>query len=74
MQDQGLSQRQRLRMVGMSASALRHRPQPDRNAELKAKLVHFAHRYRRYGAEMMHLKLQQAGWKVNPKRVERLYR
>ena len=33
-----------------------------------------AQRHRRYGAGMIQLKLRQAGWKVNHKRVERLYR
>ena len=73
-QDKGLSQRHGLRIVGMSASALRYRPQPDRNAQLRAKIVQLAQRHRRYGAEMIQLKLQQAGWRVNHKRVERIYR
>ena len=32
-----------------------------------------AHRHRRYGAGMIHLKLRQAGERVNHKRVHRLY-
>ena len=60
--------------MGMSASALRYRPQPERNATLRTQIVQLAQRHRRYGAEMIQLKLRQAGWKVNHKRVERLYR
>ena len=74
MQGKGLSQRHGLRIVSMSASALRYEPQPDRNAVLRARILQLAQRHRRYGAEMIQLKLCQAGWKVNHKRVERLYR
>lgn len=63
-----------LQIVTMSASAFGYQPQPDRNVALRAQIVQLAQRYRRYGAEMIQLKLRQAGWKVNHKRVERLYR
>jgi len=58
----------------MSASALRYQPREDRNGELRQKILALAHRHRRYGVGMIHLKLGQAGWRVNYKRVERLYR
>jgi putative transposase len=74
MVDKGLSERRALRVVCMSASALRYRPRPDRNVELRERIVALAHRYKRYGVEMIHLKLRQAGLVVNHKRVERLYR
>jgi transposase InsO family protein len=57
----------------MSASALRYQPRPDRNGELRQRIVQLAQRHRRYGAGMIHLKLRQAGIAVNHKRVERLY-
>lgn len=57
----------------MSASALRYVPEPDRNVELKEKIVALAQRHRRYGADMIYLKLRQGGLRVNHKRVERLY-
>jgi putative transposase len=57
----------------MSASALRYRPAPDRNAALREQIVELAHRHRRYGAGMIYLKLRQAGQVVNHKRVDRLY-
>lgn len=57
----------------MSASALRYRPAPDRNAALRRKIVALAQRHRRYGAGMIYLKLRQTGMVVNHKRVERLY-
>ena len=69
----GLSERHALRIIGMSASAYRYRPAPDRNRVLKNQIVALAHRHRRYGAGMIYLKLRQAGKSVNHKRVERLY-
>lgn len=69
----GLSERQALRVVGMSASAYRYQPAPDRNSALREQIVALAHRHRRYGAGMIYLKLRQAGQRVNHKRVERLY-
>jgi transposase InsO family protein len=69
----GLSERHALRVVGMSASAYRYQPMPDRNHDLRARIVALAHRHRRYGAGMIYLKLRQSGQPVNHKRVERLY-
>ena len=73
MRTKGLSERQALRIVRMSASSLRYRPRPDGNAVLRRKIVALAQRHRRYGAAMIYLKLRQAGEVVNHKRVERLY-
>ncbi len=69
----GLTERRSLAIVGMSASALRYEPRPDRNVALRARIVTLAQRHRRYGVGMIHLKLRQAGEVVNYKRVERLY-
>ncbi len=74
MQTKGLSERRGLAVAGMSASSLRYEPRPDRNAPLRQRIVALAQRHRRYGVEMIHLKLRQAGQLVNYKRVERLYR
>lgn len=69
----GLSERRALAVVRMSASAYRYEPKPDRNGELRERILALAQRYKRYGVGMIHLKLRQAGWRVNYKRVERLY-
>lgn len=69
----GLSERRALSVVRMSASALRYEPRPDRNLELRERIVALAQRHTRYGVGMIHLKLRQAGLPVNYKRVERLY-
>ena len=73
LEDHGLSERRALRIAGMSASALRYAPRPDANTGLRAQIIELAQRHRRYGAEMIYLKLRQAGQRVNHKRVERLY-
>lgn len=74
MTTQGLSERQSLKVLRMSASALRYQPVPDRNGELRERIVALAHRHCRYGAGMIYLKLRQSGLIVNHKRVDRLYR
>ena len=74
MQTRGLSERRSLAVAGMSASSLRYEPRPDQNIQLRQRIVALAQRHRRYGVEMIHLKLRQAGQLVNYKRVERLYR
>jgi len=71
--DKGLSERRSLAIVGMSASAYRYQPRPDRNVALRAWIVALAQRHKRYGVGMIHLKLRQEGEPVNYKRVERLY-
>jgi putative transposase len=73
MVERGLSERRALAVIGMSPSSLRYASGPDRNAELRVRIVALAHRHRRYGAGMIYLKLRQAGDRVNHKRVERLY-
>lgn len=70
---QGVSERHALRVVAMSASALHYEPAPDRNLALRERIKVLAHRYRRYGAGMIYLKLRQEGEIVNHKRVDRLY-
>ena len=70
----GLTERHALQVVAMSASALRYRSRGEGNEALRSSIVDLAHRHRRYGWRMIHLKLAQAGWAVNHKRVRRLYR
>jgi putative transposase len=73
MTEKGLSQRRALLVAQMSASALRYQPAPDRNLELRERIVTLAQRHRRYGSGMIYLKLRQEGLLVNHKRVDRLY-
>ena len=69
----GLSERRALTVVRMGAAALRYAPRPDRDADLRDRIIALAHRHRRYGAGMIYLKLRQEGRAVNHKRVDRLY-
>ena len=69
----GMSERGALRIIGISASALRYEPAADRNCALKEKIIALAQRHRRYGSGMIYLKLRQAGEIVNHKRVDRIY-
>ena len=68
-----LSERRALAVVRMSASALRYTSRPDKNVELRQRILALAQRYKRYGVGMIYLKLRQEQWPVNYKRVERLY-
>ena len=69
----GLSERHASRIARISASAFRYQRRPERNVELRSEIVRLAYRHKRYGASMIGLKLWQSGWRVNHKRVERLY-
>ena len=71
--ERGFTERQALALVRMSASALRYVPRPDRNSELRERILALAQRHKRYGVGMIYLKLRQEQWLVNYKRVERLY-
>ncbi len=71
--ERGLTERRALAVVRMSASALRYAPRPDRNIELRERILALAQRHKRYGVGMIYLKLRQEQWPVNYKRVERLY-
>jgi len=73
-QARGLSERRALRRAQLSGSVLRYEPRADRNQALRAHIVDMAHRHRRYGYRMIHLRLRHEGWTINLKRVRRLYR
>ena len=47
--DKGLSERRALSVMRMSASALRYEPRPDRNVELRERILALAQRHKRYG-------------------------
>lgn len=68
-----LSERRSLAIAGMSESAYRYEPRPDRNVDLREMISVLANRHKRYGVGMIYLKLRQAGHAVNYKRVGRLY-
>lgn len=53
--DKGLSERRSLAVAGMSASAYRYAMRPDRNVELRQRILTLAQRHKRYGVGMIHL-------------------
>lgn len=73
-QSRGLSERRALRLACLSPSVLRYERRDDGNGELRKRIVALAHRHRRHGYRMIHLRLTREGWAVNLKRVRRLYR
>ena len=58
----------------LSRSSHRYVPEPERNVELRARLKELAKQRRRFGCKRLYLLLRREGFKVNHKRVERLYR
>lgn len=53
---------------------LRYQPKKENEAALRADLIRLASQYGRYGYRRIHALLQVEGWRVNHKRIERLWR
>jgi transposase InsO family protein len=71
----GVSERRACRALGQHRSVQRHaaKPRPG-EAALTAEIVALAGAYGRYGYRRVTALLRRAGWRVNAKRVERLWR
>ena len=71
----GVPERRACRVLGQHRSTQRKSPTaPDDEAALTADIVALATRYGRYGYRRITALLRDAGWVVNRKRVERLWR
>jgi transposase InsO family protein len=71
----GLSERRVCRALGQHRSTQRKIPTtPDDEAALTADITALALQYGRYGYRRITALLREAGWKVNRKRVERIWR
>jgi len=71
----GLSERRACRVLGQHRSTQRKIPMgPDDEAALTADITALALQYGRYGYRRITALLRDAGWKVNRKRVERIWR
>jgi transposase InsO family protein len=71
----GVSERRVCRVLGQPRSTQRHRGDPPKNeAALTEAIVQLAREYGRYGYRRVTALLQQTGWRVNHKRVERIWR
>ena len=71
----GVSERRACRVLGQARSTQRHRPRvaPD-EARLVARIVELAREYGRYGYRRITALLRLEGWRVNAKRVQRIWR
>ena len=70
-----MSERRACRVLGQHRSTQRHVPRPRADeARLVDEMTALALEYGRYGYRRIAALLRQAGWRVNDKRVERLWR
>ena len=70
----GYSERAACKLMGVERSTYRYGPRADRNVKLRSDLVQVAKEKPRYGYRRLWALLTRRGWRVNPKRVYRLYR
>lgn len=71
----GISERRACRVLGQYRSVQRYRARPrDDEDALTAAVVGLASRFGRYGYRRITWLLQMAGWQVNAKRVQRIWR
>jgi putative transposase len=68
-----VSQRHGCRLVGLSRSVHRYQSHRDRQDALRGRLKELAAARPRYGYLRLHLLLRREGWRVNRKRIYRLY-
>jgi putative transposase len=70
-----VSERRACRVMNQPRMTQRYKTkQPDRDKALTAEIKKLAGRHKRYGYRMITAKLRQAGWVVNHKRVQRIWR
>jgi putative transposase len=73
--EQGLSRRRACRLIGIARSVVAREPRRTRDQErLRERLRTLAGERRRFGYRRRHELLRREGWRVNHKRIERLYR
>lgn len=69
-----ISERRACRLVNFSRTSHRYRSTKDEQAALRLRLKELAAVRVRYGYRRLHILLRREGWKINAKRVYRLYR
>jgi putative transposase len=74
MTEHRLSERQACRLLEVTRNSYRYEAVPDRNQDLRAVLIALAHEKKSYGYRRLWAVLTRRVWKVNLKRVHRLYR
>lgn len=74
MSEHHISERHACKLLELDRATYRYEPRPDRNCELREALVALARQKPRYGYRRLWALLTRRGWKVNEKRIYRLYR
>lgn len=69
-----MSVRRAAKLVKISRSVLKYKSRTERNEKLCEEIKALAAKRVSWGAGQIYLKLRMRGWKVNHKRVERIYR
>src|SRR2546426_11774751 len=69
-----VSERRACPLASLGRSTARYQSRRADDAPLRSQLLALAHQHPRYGYRRLHALLRRAGWRVNRKRVERLYR
>ena len=70
----GTSERRTCLVMGVARSTLQYKPTPKTDDALRLALIRLAKRYGRYGYRKVGELLRTEGWRVNHKKVERLWR
>jgi putative transposase len=73
-QHHAVSQRRACRLVGIAPSTVRYRPRARDDQPLRERLVQLGKERSRFGYRRLHVLLRREGFRVNHKRVLRLYR
>ena len=69
-----MSERRACGVIQLQRSTYQYRSVADEQAALRIRLRDLAHARVSYGYRRLHILLQREGWKVNHKRIYRLYR
>jgi putative transposase len=69
-----ISERRACELMNMDRTSYRYRPRPDRNVELRQRMMNLAGERPRFGYRRLWLLLNKECGPINRKRVERLYR
>ena len=68
-----VSERRACKLLEMDRSSYRYEPQPDRNAAVRQELIALARQKPRYGYRRLGVLLGRRGYRVNHKRLYRIY-
>ena len=69
----GVSERHSCRLIGLVRSTMRYRAHGRDDSALRLRIKELAKTYVRYGYKRIHTLLLREGWRVNHKRVYRIY-